>query len=508
MASGIKPTALSTRTATIILAALAIIIGIYPLVARPDLVRAGVFLFLDEGHALLSATIINGGGHLYRDLYTPYGPLPAWMWAGIARVAGNTPTAFGVMHVFFNTATLLLVFGTLRRTLTPAWALAFAVVCVLPSVIIRGQIFGGMWVNTYVTVERAVIAGLLFAWRPPIERSFARSFVLGALLGTLQWIKFGTVAFIGAGFVAAEAWSLWSDGRTRAAWRQVGMALVAAAFVEGLMVAWAVASLPWPMARDVIWPSFGVRMYQTPTLAPRYPPLAPQVFFFRRDVGVTCGVVLGAILLWRERRARSAPMVVWLLAAYVAACIALFRHVYHYYGYAWLLTTLVGLTMAQRSSRFRVGTLLFCAPVVFFTLRSMLLSPAPGEWITTPQSGPLYVTSEAAEDVRAINALADTEATRGGQVLAGGAMSGWYAAYGHTPLYRQVWLLPGFVRPWEAADAERAWSRATVLAVCGRDDGSLGTLALDPDVEGFLAHTFPVAQPLTRRCTAYTRPPS
>jgi len=306
MASGIKPTALSTRTATIILAALAIIIGIYPLVARPDLVRAGVFLFLDEGHALLSATIINGGGHLYRDLYTPYGPLPAWMWAGIARVAGNTPTAFGVMHVFFNTATLLLVFGTLRRTLTPAWALAFAVVCVLPSVIIRGQIFGGMWVNTYVTVERAVIAGLLFAWRPPIERSFARSFVLGALLGTLQWIKFGTVAFIGAGFVAAEAWSLWSDGRTRAAWRQVGMALVAAAFVEGLMVAWAVASLPWPMARDVIWPSFGVRMYQTPTLAPRYPPLAPQVFFFRRDVGVTCGVVLGAILLWRERRARSA----------------------------------------------------------------------------------------------------------------------------------------------------------------------------------------------------------
>lgn len=507
MSSDAPARRLSTPAAVAVLGALALIIGAYPLLFRPDLVRVPGFLFSDEGHALLTASVLNRGGHIYRDLYTPYGPLPAWMWAAIARMAGNTPIVFGIMHVVFNTATLLLVFGTLRRALTPAWALAFAIVCVLPSVIVRGQIFGGYWVNTYVTIERVVIAGLVFAWRPPGSRSLARSVTLGLLLGTLQWIKFGTLAFIGAGFVAAEALSLWTDGRSREAWRQIAVAIAVSIAVELAFVGWAIAALPWAMARDVIWPSFGVQMYRTLVPTPRYPPFAPQVYFFRRDAAVVAGVVLSGLLVWRDRRARVAPLVALLLGAYIAACLSIFKHVYHYYGYAWLLTTLVGLSVAGKSTRFKFATLAFCAPVLAATLHSIFRAPVPGEWVSTPLAGELYVPAEAAADVRAVNALSAAETARGGEVLAGAAMSGWYAAYGHTPQYRQVWLVPGFVRPWEADAAERAWNRATVLAVCGRDDGSLATLALDPDVEQFLARTFTVATSLTPRCTAYTRSP-
>lgn len=497
---------LNPATAALLLAALSIGIGIYPLIARPDITAGTNFLFSDEGHALLAASVTQDGGQLYRDLYSPYGPLPSSLWTIVAHVAGNTPTAFGALQGALNVVVMLLVFGVLRRWLSASWALAFAVVCVLPSVMIRGQIYGGYWANVYSNVERVIIAALFLAWRPPTERSAARSVALGALLGSLQWIKFGTATFIGAGFVAAEVIAWWQQGASAKAARQFFVVIAVAAAMEAAFVLWAVASLPWLVARDVIWPSFGMRMYLTPLLdVPRFPPFAPQVFLFRRDAAVLCGFILGALVLWQKRRSPQAPVVSLWLGAYVVGSVGLFRHVYHYYGYAWMLTTLVGITVAGRSTRFRLGTLLFCAPVLAYTLRTLMLAPPAGEWITSPQTGSFYLTRDAADDIRAVNALSERETARGGQVLALGAMSGWYAAFGHAQLYRQTWMLPGWVRPWEAADAERAWSRASAMAVCGRDDGSLRNLALDPDVESFFATTFPVATPLTSRCTAYTR---
>ena len=52
------------------------------------------YLFGDEGHNLLVADTLLSGGRLYRDVFSQYGPIPAYLHALFARILGNTPFAY------------------------------------------------------------------------------------------------------------------------------------------------------------------------------------------------------------------------------------------------------------------------------------------------------------------------------------------------------------------------------------------------------------------------------
>ena len=405
---------LSTASAVVLLLAVALAVGIYPLMARPDVVQGEAFLFSDEGMTLLLGSVLHAGGRLYLDIYTPYAPLSVWMWQAFASVAGNTPMAFGALQAGLNTAVLLLVFATLRRFMAPAWALAFTVICVLPAVMIRGQILGGYWAGTYIGVERLLLALLLFCWRPPLERTLTRSLALGVMLGAFQWVKFGSVVFFAGGFLAAEALAISGARDRRAAVRHTMIALAVVIAAEGAQVLWAVSTLPWAVARDVVWPSFGVRMYETIPTAVRFPPFASHVYLFRRDAAIVAGAGLGAMFVWKHRQSPAAPVVAFLLVSYLMGATLLFRHVYHFYQYAWIPAAAAGFAMAAASVRARMVVLLWCLPVLAISLKGMLAVPRPGEWVQTPAAGALYLSRAAAEDLRALNALEAEVASKGG----------------------------------------------------------------------------------------------
>ena len=61
---------------------------------RPGVILGPQFLFDDEGQNLLIVHTILSGGALYRDVYSQYGPIPAYVHALVARVFGNTPLVY------------------------------------------------------------------------------------------------------------------------------------------------------------------------------------------------------------------------------------------------------------------------------------------------------------------------------------------------------------------------------------------------------------------------------
>ena len=64
------------------------------IIRRPDLVMGADFLFHDPGHNLFIADKMLSGASLYRDVFSQYGPVSAYVYTLVASLVGNTPTVY------------------------------------------------------------------------------------------------------------------------------------------------------------------------------------------------------------------------------------------------------------------------------------------------------------------------------------------------------------------------------------------------------------------------------
>src|SRR5690242_6525015 len=97
------------------LVAIAAGLSVATIVHRPESTLNAAYLFQDEGLNLLVADVVNGGGRLYRDLAYPYGPIPAYLHAAVARAFGNTPIAYLSFLIAVSALNVALAYALMRR---------------------------------------------------------------------------------------------------------------------------------------------------------------------------------------------------------------------------------------------------------------------------------------------------------------------------------------------------------------------------------------------------------
>jgi hypothetical protein len=491
----------SIAAAIVVLVALGI--GALTIVTRPDVSRGGRFVFADEGHNLRVTSVVSGGGRLYQDVFTPYGPAAAWAAISAARIGGNTPLTYDFLILFLNTTAIAFVFFTLSRLATPAWALALTLICAVPAMLAPGSMLGGLMVSPYVALERCVFAALMWMWQPSSQRSWKRSLAIGLVAGACQWIRFGTVILAAGGLVAADLVAERSRDDRRGLMRHLAIVASGVIAAEVLLVAWAFATLPGAVAADLVWPAYFVSSYDWVTAAERWPTLSVRSALAQYGAAIA-GLALGPFVLWRSRRSVAAPLIAFLLCAYVLGIAGLFRHAHHFRQYAWWLTVAAALVASISTVRVRVAVLAASAVVFVTMIRGVMMPPAPGVWVETPSSGAVYLTASEAEDVAALNALAATVEGRGQSLIVGPLAAGWHVLFEHRSPIRHAWFLSTVVRPREAEAIGDAMSAAGAIVVCGQDK-SLRALNLPAPVAAKVAGVFSRSRPISGRCDAHVR---
>ena len=400
---------------------------------------------------------------------------------------------------------MVCVFAGLLRVMTPGWAWLFTLTGLVPAMLAPGSLLGGLGISPYVALDRLAIAIAVWLWRAPAERSTARSVAIGLAAGLCQWIRFGGALFIVAGVIAADGVAGWAAHDRRLIWRQVSAMALGAAAVQAALIAWAVTMLPWAMARDVLWPAYYVANYLWVTPGLRWPAWPSWHLVIAQYGPALAGAVCGAIAVWRARTSRAAPLVAFVLGAYLAGVLGLFRHVHHFRQYAWLLVTAGAYAAAVFPTRVRAALVVWAAPTLAVMLHALFAAPAPGVWRSTPAAGPLYLSESVSERVDALNTLADVAARHGRTLLAGPDASGWYGVFGRQTPSRHTWFLAGVVRPWEAERVSAELTAAYGVAICPARDESFGGLNLPADLTRALARTFPRIERVGPDCAVHLR---
>jgi hypothetical protein len=283
----------------------------------------------------------------------PYGPIPAYIYAGVAGLFGNTPDVYLYLLATISAVNAGLAYALVRRAANRFIAL-FVSVGLIALLAIPGAIAGAFTVSPYLVLERTLLLLAALCWKPPTDRSFRSALALGCVLGIWQGIKFGGAAFAGAAIVVLDALYLAILGFPKShvrAWIRGLLAMVAAFFlVESAWALWATLSLPCPVALDLLWPSHMFSHYRVVTPDIRWPRWGGWSMLFGQYLLPVVGGLLGAggLVSWL-RRTRGAPdemqrhlvgasgTVFLPLCFYVVASVAYFQHVYHFQQYLWAL---------------------------------------------------------------------------------------------------------------------------------------------------------------------------
>jgi 4-amino-4-deoxy-L-arabinose transferase-like glycosyltransferase len=167
------------------------------IIRRPDLVMGADVLFQDAGHNLLVADRMLSGASLYSDVFYPYGPVSAYLYALGASLFGNTPTVYLCLLAGISAANICLAYWLIRRAADRKTAvlIGIAMLAVLP---IPGAIAGAFTSSPFLVLERTLLLLVALSWRPPAMRGLAPSLAIGIALGLWQGVKFGGAVVAGA----------------------------------------------------------------------------------------------------------------------------------------------------------------------------------------------------------------------------------------------------------------------------------------------------------------------
>jgi len=473
-----------------------LLLGAALFVRRPDLVVGAEFLFHDAGHNLLTAHAILSGQTLYRDIFFPYGPISAYVYAAAAWCFGNTPEVYVGVFAVVSAVNAALAYRLVRRSAGAGVALAVAVglLALLP---IPGAIAGAFISSPYIVLERTMLLLVALTWSLPDARSTSRAVGLGLAFGLWQGIKFGGAFVGGVAIVTVDALCLTALGWSNDSFRRWARSLLVtgAAFlgVESLWIAHAFATQPAAIAHDMIWPYFMFHAYAVVGDDVRWLTWGGwRLMVGRYLLPLTAAMLgiygLGAWLrtLRQGREADASGSAFILLVFYGIASCGYFHHVFHFQQFFWALVPPAAFALERASTRARLAVAAAWAPCVWLVLHTALLThtPASMETVRLPTGGRVVVSAAIAERLSFLARI--HAATGGAPILYAPVGSGWHYAYGVPSASRHTFFFaPDVIRPYERDAFVRSIDRLGALVTCDDVTGPAslgGQLLLDETV--------------------------
>ena len=513
--------------AVVVLMAASLALALAAIVNRPAVILGPQFLFDDEGQNLLIAYTLLSGGSLYRDVFSQYGPIPAYVHAWVAWVFGNTPLVYVCFLAVVSSVNVGLAYALIRRAANRPVAVFVTAIGVLPVVLIPGALAGGYTSTAYIPLERTLLLLVALSWAAPTARSFRRAILIGCLLGAWQGLRFGAVIAAGASILLIDFLYLWSTGLTRACLRVWAASLwpTAGAFaaIELLWALHAVSTLPPAVALDVLWPLYVLQSYDvwsTPAgrwlwwggwrlmigqyLLPLSAGLLGLAALRRWSSGARRSETLGpGPSAWADHGAVFIP-----LCFYIIGCCYLFRMVHHFRQFLWALVPAAAWEVQRRGAAVRTAVACIWFPGFAVMVRSSVMPAAAASLLVSvnlPTGGTLYTSAPMAERIRFLERFTAQDA-QGAPVLfvqrGLGGGSGWHYAYNVPHATRHTWFFASnLIRPYEEAAFVDALNRTVALIDCDQGDAD------EPQPDGTPDLPFPpaVAQVVRSRLTPWKR---
>src|SRR6266404_7190925 len=264
---------------------------------RADAIFSETFLWGDGAHNLVVCQQLLSGKLFFRDVFSQYGPLPSYVYAGIAVLFGNTVRTYMSMVALLTVVDVWMIWILLRRNVSWMTALIVCLVGVFPVFLLPGSFTAGYPETIYYGFERAGLLLAVILWRPAVTATFTRALLLGLCLGFLQTIKFGSCFVLGLAIIAVDVGLLCRTGMTRETltrWARSNVAiLLGFAVVEATLAVVAFASMPEMMAKDFLWPSYMLEGYSSyVTAGTRGFQWMGVRFFVVRQLGPVCALLM------------------------------------------------------------------------------------------------------------------------------------------------------------------------------------------------------------------------
>jgi len=446
---------------------LATVMVLAALLRRHDASSGAEFIFSDAGTNLLLAERLSEGAKLYRDIGYSYGPLAIQPYRVWAELFGNTPRSFSAMLGLVSVVNILLAYVVLRMRMSRLTSVVVVATGLLSTMLIPGSIVSGGQASAYFVFERTFFLVMLAVWIPHDERTMMRALALGMTLGLWQWLRFGTALFVGLSIAILDVVALVLR-RARSAevrrWFLVSLVTLASFLVvQGAWVAYAFATLPRPDAVDALWPSYVLGAFELWPKELRRPHFIGLPNFIAQQLPIVVGTLFGSIgtglLLHRIRTTQSSDAAlpdrqrpvhdlrfVLPILFYAIGCISLFRSVYHFFQYAWLLPLSAALLINRRERLLGSAFALLMLPTLLLNARISLINRPPPDAVRldAPNGSRMTVSPEVAARVRVVRAYASESGGRALFFLPTGG--GFHAMFDVAQPTRQVWHTLGFFR--------------------------------------------------------------
>ena len=218
------------------------------------------WLVADLGWYLNQLSKLMDGGLLYRDVATPYGPLPYYWQVLWASLFGVSPVVFFAASASVIAAANGVIALLFRKHLKKVSASAI----ILLSAVCLQQYSTGLMLITvpWAMLETAVVMGL---WERGPESTLRRNLLIGIVLGLGQLNKFGYFAILAGSIACADLIvSHWHQPKQTALrlfqrWLTIGAGFF---IVEGGWIVVLFGVLDYSIALDCAWPAYQVETYR------------------------------------------------------------------------------------------------------------------------------------------------------------------------------------------------------------------------------------------------------
>ena len=455
---------------------------------RPSLLGGETFLFHDNGYALFTADQLLAGKILFRDVFYQYGVVTAYVHAGWAALFGNTILSYWHLAQLLTCIGVVQLWVLLRRKL-PVWqASAFGVVVLLPYFLVPGGLLET--VGAYAGLERICLLSIALVWRPPCLRTLASALWIGALLGVMQWIKFGGAFVAGASLVAVDMLVLsYAEGETKRwlGWLSLSLVtLLGFLLVEGSLVALLYFLLPSQLASEVLWPSWMMQNYE----AYRYKTVSLMHWFnlnyflgtqLPLVAAVLAGLAFAGRLLFKRRAVTTGGQSVFLHSAGPSLFFAIFfalalliylPHMWVTMTYVWMILLPAAFFLRKIPRLWLGGFLLLCFPAFLLSVRGMVRPKVDRLREVHLAKDTLWLSPETEELlIKLQSILKRLEHERPETALVRPAIlgfpmgSGFHHFLGYPPATRHAWFMSGFVRPREEQTIVESLDRTLAVVV-------------------------------------------
>jgi hypothetical protein len=507
--STVAPLTVQDVVAVVLLMAVGFGLSTAAIVGRSGPVSQSIgFLFGDEGHDLLVAQTLLSGGSLYRDVFSQYGPIPAYAHAAAAWLFGNTPLTYLFFLAALSSLNVGLAYTLIRRAANLPVAVSVTAMGVVPVALIPGSLTGGYTGAAYGPIERAMLLLVALAWTAAGRRSIKRSLLIGCLLGTWQGIRFGGATVAAGAILIIDACSVGFDGFSRASLRAWALSLVAIGWafcaVEATWALYAFSTLPSGVALDALWPSFMLQSYTWVAPELRWLSWGGWRLMIVQYLLPLSAAVLGLAGLrrWsiaspgsgtddRVPSVRADQGAVFILTCfYVIGCCYYFRMVHHFRAFMWALVPAAAWELQRRGGIVRAAVACFWFPGLAIMVRSILAPAAPllppPVRVNLPTGGAIYTSAPMAGRIRFLERFVAEEA-HGSPVLLVprrfGSASGWHYAYHVAHATRQTsFYASNLIRPYEEDAFIAALGRTVAFIECDDDWGKGELPEVTPDL--------------------------